>query len=170
MRLDWLQRRMTKKIMRRARYRPKLEQFEGRFLLSTFTVINTADSGAGSLRQAILDANATPNVGGVPDQINFNIPGAGVQKITPLAPGLPIITDPVVIDGYTQPGASKDTNGPSQADNAVLQIEIDGSDPGGNANGLVIGGQGTGSTIRGLVIDNGFGAGILVQATNVTVK
>src|SRR6059058_4661724 len=101
MRLDWLQRRMTKKIMRRARYRPKLEQFEGRFLLSTFTVINTTDSGAGSLRKAILDANATPNVDGVADEIHFNIPGSGLQTIKPTR-SLPPIAEALKIDGYTQ--------------------------------------------------------------------
>ncbi len=50
-----------------------LERLEDRCLLSTFTVLNTADLGLGSLRQAILDANATANVGG-PDEIRFNIP------------------------------------------------------------------------------------------------
>ena len=39
---------------------------------ATFTVTNTADSGAGSLRQAILDANANPGA----DTIAFDIPGA----------------------------------------------------------------------------------------------
>ena len=37
---------------------------------ATITVINTADGGAGSLRQAAADANATPDA----DTINFNIP------------------------------------------------------------------------------------------------
>src|SRR5262245_40396879 len=60
----------------------------------TFVVNNTNDSGAGSLRQAILDANA--NAG--PDTINFNIPGAGVHTITPVG-SLPPLTDPVTIDG-----------------------------------------------------------------------
>ncbi len=44
---------------------------------ATFTVTNTNDSGAGSLRQAILDANANPG----DDTIAFNIPGSGVQTI-----------------------------------------------------------------------------------------
>jgi len=39
-----------------------------------FTVTNVNNDGAGSLRQAILDANATPGL----DTINFNIPGDGV--------------------------------------------------------------------------------------------
>src|SRR5260370_22422906 len=66
----------------------------------TFTVINTNDSGPGSLRQAILDANA--NAG--PDTIRFSI-SSGPQAIAPLSP-LPTITDPVTIDGTTQPGYS----------------------------------------------------------------
>lgn len=93
----------------------------------TYTVTNTADSGAGSLRQAILDANGTP---GVADTIAFNIRGAGVHTITP-ASGLPTITDAVTIDGYTQPGASANTNPPDQATNAVVRIEIDGTNSGG---------------------------------------
>src|SRR5262245_25610469 len=47
----------------------------------TFTVTNTNDSGGGSLRQAILDANA--NAG--PDVIDFNIPGGGPYVILPLS-------------------------------------------------------------------------------------
>ncbi len=42
-----------------------------------FTVLNTNDSGTGSLRQAILDANS---MGG--GTINFNIPGSGVHTIS----------------------------------------------------------------------------------------
>src|SRR6516164_885407 len=43
--------------------RLQVEGLEDRCLLSTFSVLNTADSGAGSLRQAITDANSTANVG-----------------------------------------------------------------------------------------------------------
>jgi hypothetical protein len=42
------------------------------------------------------------------DTINFNIPGSGVKTIAPASP-LPTITDAVVIDGYSQPGASANT-------------------------------------------------------------
>src|SRR5512144_424980 len=64
----------------------------------TFTVVNTNDSGAGSLRQAINDANANPG-----SSIAFNIPGGGVHTIAgPTA--LPWLTVPVTIDGTTQPG------------------------------------------------------------------
>jgi hypothetical protein len=93
-------------------------------LAATFTVTNTADSGAGSFRQALLDANAA--VG--PDTIAFNIPGAGVHTIT-LTSLLPLITSPVFIDGYTQPGSSVNTNPMNAGINAVLQIELTGGHP-----------------------------------------
>ena len=64
-----------------------------------FVVTNTNDSGAGSLRQAINDANATFGL----DRIAFNIPGPGVKTIT-LTTDLPTVSDPVRIDGSTQPG------------------------------------------------------------------
>jgi parallel beta-helix repeat protein len=76
-----------------------LEELEGRQAPATFTVTNTADSGASSLRQAILNANANPGL----DLINFAIPGAGTHTIAPLTP-LPFVTDPVILDGTTQPG------------------------------------------------------------------
>ena len=65
-----------------------------------FEVTTTADGGPGSLRQAILDSNLA--TGGT-NTINFAIPGTGVQTIAPASP-LPVITNPVVIDGTTQPG------------------------------------------------------------------
>ena len=89
---------------------------------STFTVTTAADSGAGSLRQAILDANAAAGA----DTITFNIAGAGVHSIV-LATALPTVTDVVTIDGYTQPGASPNTLPLTGGTNAVLQIEIRGA-------------------------------------------
>src|SRR2546422_5413375 len=73
-------------------------------LLNTFVVTNTNDSGAGSLRQAILLANTLPGT----DTITFNITGGGVHTIN-LTSALPTITEAVVIDGYTQPGSSANT-------------------------------------------------------------
>ena len=105
-------------------------------------VTNINDSGVGSLRQAILDANSRT---GVTDTIRFDIPGAGPHTIAPDSP-LPVITDPVVIDGTTQPGYLP----------SMLAIEIAGSNAGPAANGLVV--AGGNSVIRGLVI-NLFGAG-----------
>ena len=119
---------------------------------ATFTVINTDDTGVGSLRQAIMDSNASV---GVLDTIAFNISGAGVQTITPVTP-LPMITDPVTIDGYSQPGTSQNTL--ANGDNAVLLIELDGTNAGVDANGLTI--PAGGSTVRGLVINRYSGDGI----------
>src|SRR5437879_13907421 len=86
---------------------------------ATFTVTSTADSGVGTLRNAITLANTTPGA----DTIAFNISGAGVHTITPLTP-LPNITEAVTIDGYTQPGSSVNTL--ASGDNAVLKIELNG--------------------------------------------
>jgi hypothetical protein len=61
---------------------------------ATFSVTNTNDSGAGSLRQAILDANANPGL----DTIAFDIPGGGVHTITP-STALPFLLDPAIVDG-----------------------------------------------------------------------
>src|ERR1044072_7613137 len=122
----------------------------------TFTVTNAKDTVAGSLRQAILDANTTPG----PDTITFNISGAGLHTITPATP-LPPITDPVLIDGYTQPGASANTVMVGGS-NAVLLIELNGMNAGAQADGLLINGNTT--TVRGLVINRFAGNGILLNA------
>ncbi len=122
----------------------------GALSAATFTVTNTNDSGPGSLRQAILDANE--NYGPYPtDLIVFNIPGPGVHTIKPTGPSMRI-EDDVIIDGYTQPGASPNTQ--ITSDDAVLLIEISGELAGegdGFGDGLVATGEGM--TIRGLVIN-----------------
>jgi hypothetical protein len=125
---------------------------------ATFPVTNTADSGAGSLRQAILDANGAAGS----DDIAFNIPGAGVQTITPVTP-LPAITDPLTINGYTQPGSSPNTNALNAGINAVLLVQLSGV-----AGRLQISPGADGTVIRGLVI-NGGGDLIDVEASNVTI-
>src|SRR5690349_10145212 len=63
-----------------------------------FSVTTTADSGAGSLREAILEANLHAGT----DRIEFHI-GSGLRTITPTSL-LPVVTDPVVIDATTQGG------------------------------------------------------------------
>jgi hypothetical protein len=85
-----------------------------------YTVTNTADSGAGSLRQAILDANLTVDA----DQIHFAIPGSGVKTIA-LLTQLPPISRSLTIDGYTQTGAISNTLHTHEGgSNAVLQVEV----------------------------------------------
>jgi hypothetical protein len=115
-----------------------------------FAVTNTNDSGVGSLRWAIENANSTAGS----DTVTFNIPGAGVQTIRPLSP-LPEITDAIIIDGTTQPGYS-----------GSPLIELDGSQAGTSAVGLVI--SAGNSTVKGLVI-NRFRTGIdlLGDGTNL---
>ncbi len=54
------------------------EALESRQLLATFTVLNTNDAGAGSLRQAILDANALAGA----DVIQFADAAVGVITLT----------------------------------------------------------------------------------------
>ncbi|MGH9941600.1 MAG: SBBP repeat-containing protein, partial [Pyrinomonadaceae bacterium] len=112
---------------------------------ANLTVTNTNDSGAGSLRQAIIDSNNTAGI----QTISFNIPGSGVQTITPLSP-LPTITDPIVVDGYTQPGASANTL--AVGNNAVLLVELSGASAGAaGVSGLSI--TAGNSTVRGLIIN-----------------
>ena len=105
---------------------------------ATFTVNTTADAGAGSLRQAILDANGSPG----PDTIAFAIPGAGVHSISV---GSPLtITDTIVIDGYTQPGSLPNTD--PYADNAIILVDLQGN----ATDGLVV--TGGAAEIHGLAL------------------
>jgi hypothetical protein len=129
-----------------------------------FVVTNTADSGAGSLRQAILNANA--NGAGVVDTITFNIAGSGLQIIKPLTT-LPTITTPTTIDGYSQSDASANTL--DIGNDAVLRIQIDGSKAPVGAYGLTL--NSSSITIKGLVINNFSGGyGISLLGDNCQIK
>ncbi|HWB10980.1 MAG TPA: Calx-beta domain-containing protein [Pirellulales bacterium] len=108
-----------------------------------YTVTTRADSGPGSLRQAILNADANPG-----SEITFDIPGSGPQTIQLLSP-LPQITADVMIDGSTQPGFA-----------GTPLVELDGRLAGGGADGLNI--AGGVATIKGLAIDRFVGDGIYV--------
>ena len=118
--------------------------------MATLTVTNTNDSGAGSLRQAILDANATPGL----DMISFNIGAGGLQTITPASP-LPDINDAVVIDGTTQPGFV-----------GTPVIELNGANAGAS-QGLSL--LADGSTVRGLIINRFQFAGIFLNSVSTNV-
>jgi hypothetical protein len=128
---------------------------------ATFTVTTTADDGAGSLRQAILDSNATPGA----DTIAFNIPGGGVHRIV-LTTWLPNATDPVTVDGYSQPGSSPNTLPLAQGTNAVLNVEIDGT---AVTLAPCWSYQADGGLIRGLVI-NRCPDGAIYTISSVDVK
>lgn len=78
-------------------------------------------AAACTLRAAIQQANATPGA----DRIEFAIPGAGPHVIRPVPVALPAIFGDLVIDGYTQPGASENTL-PIGTD-AQIEIELEGT-------------------------------------------
>ncbi len=121
-------------------------------ILAAFVVSNTNDSGAGSLRQAIIDANALAGT----DNITFNIPGSGPHAINLLS-ALPDITETVIIDGTTEP---------DYLSSPVIAL-IDGA--GSIPNALVIGGAAGGSTIRGLSIQGFQSDGVLLQGDGNTI-
>ncbi|MFZ4289021.1 cadherin domain-containing protein [Variovorax sp. HJSM1_2] len=135
-------------------------QWQG--LLATYTVTSTADSGAGTLRQAISDANA--NAGA--DTIVFNIAGAGLQTIN-LSTALPTITGALTINGYTQSDATANSAG--SGSNAIIRIALNGSGAGAGANGLNFGSGSSGSVVSGLAIGGFTGAGILTSVGGLTV-
>ena len=120
-------------------------------------VTTTADSGSGSLRDAIDFANT--NAG--PDTISFDIAGSGTHTISPLS-ALPDITSPVTIDGTSQPGFVGCPSAPA--------IEIEGTGA-GSSNGLSILVGGSGSIIEAVAINRFSFDGIFIEgASNVTVQ
>jgi hypothetical protein len=128
-----------------------------------------------TLRAAIQEANALANNPlGTPDEIHFNIPGPGIQGIYTITPAsaLPSITQPLIINGYSQPGASTNFGSRGEADDAILVIELDGSSAGGGANGLdfELLNNTASSTVRGLAIGNFGGAGIAIGSGSTAVN
>jgi CSLREA domain-containing protein len=107
---------------------------------ATLVVNGTADAsppdtgdGICSLREAMQSIINAANFGnclnsggayGTADTINFNITGAGVHTIYAAAT-LPVITKPMLIDGYSQPGSSANTL--AVGNNAQMKIEINGT-------------------------------------------
>src|SRR5262249_3431244 len=121
---------------------------ETRRLMVTFTVANNNDSGAGSLRQAIQDANGNSGL----DTIAFAIGTVGsAQTISPQST-LPTIISPVTLDGFSQGGAGY--TGPPL-------IELNGSLAGASVDGLTV--TIGGSTIQGFTIDQFSRRGISLQ-------
>jgi len=119
---------------------------------ATFTVISTNVTGAGSLEQAILDANASPGA----DVIAFNI-AAGGLTIAPTN-ALPVIIEPLTIDGSTQPGFV-----------SAPIIELNGTSAGAAADGLKI--NTSNCVIRALVINRFLGDGIeITNAVNNQIE
>lgn len=126
---------------------------------STVAVTNINDSGAGSLRQAIITANASVGAA-LPVTISFNIDSTavigGVATIRPLS-ALPALSTEIVLDGNTQTTFGGDTNGSGP------EVVIDGTSAGAGVTGLTI--TGTQITVRGLTINNFSGDGIRITGT-----
>ena len=120
---------------------------------TTIYVTNSSDSGTGSLRDAIRQAN-DPTLPW--DTIAFNINGFGPQVIAPVR-DLPALTAPVTLDGYTQPGALP----ASDVRPAVLGIVIDARN---TTRGLAV--NTNNSYVRGLVVTGSSGDGIDVTGAN----
>ena len=133
-----------------ARFRPCVDLMEDRTLLSTLWVSNTNNSGAGSLRAAIVQANEAPEA----DTIDF---APGVTGTISLRSELRITAD-VTIDG---PGADKLTLSGSGKSRVLHIIGDLGDHP------PIV------ATLDGLTIANGAaptGGGILNEDAALTVK
>src|SRR4028119_1050494 len=143
-----------------------------KIMAARITVNSTDDSnirdGVLTLREAILVANGTLNValtvaeqaqingtlgtGADRDTIAFNIGAIGSQQlIQPLSP-LPPISDPVIVDGWSQGGAGY---------NGLPLVELSGNLPGIEMVGLDI--TAGNSTVQGLAINRFYSAGIRLQ-------
>jgi methionine-rich copper-binding protein CopC len=112
---------------------------------TVLTVTSLADSGSGTIREAITLANGLPGR----DEIRFNIPGTGPHTIN-LFSALPNITDPIIIDGTSEPGFA-----------GTPIIELSGANAAPGTNGLRI--SAGCSIVRGLVINRFAGYGILLE-------
>jgi CSLREA domain-containing protein len=111
-------------------------------------ICQTATAGECTLRAAIQQANASFGT----QTITFNIGPGGVQTITPVS-ALPLIFDPVIIDGTSQPGF---VGSPI--------IELNGATT-SSGSGLRIEQNGTGSLVKGLVINRFSNHGIEMNNT-----
>lgn len=112
----------------------------------TFTVSTLADSGTGSLRQAILDANTAAGT----DAITFAV--AGTISVGNAA--LPTINDTIVVDGSTAPG---------YVDSPVVRVDFQ------NTDGLTLATGASGSQIIGLSLVDSAGAGVTIAASGTTL-
>jgi hypothetical protein len=121
-----------------------------------FTVTTTADDGPGSLRQAIVNANASSDQ----HTITFSIPGPAPQTIQLLSPLPSITAQYLTIDGLTLPATEAGNN----LARAAPVVELDGSQAGAGADGLTV--DAGYVTIRGLVINRFSGDGIRMESAD----
>ncbi len=152
-------RRRSQRSDRMHQARLTVEAMEDRLLLSTILVTLTTDTNTtGTLRNAINLANASPG-----STIDFQIPNSGVQTIA-LTSALPVITQPVTIDGTSQPGYA-----------GSPLIELNGTGAGATSDGFDV--MASNVIIKGLAINRFKGAGIkllggakLASTSNNTIE
>ncbi len=123
----------------------RIERLEERALLTTFAVLNLGDTGAGSFRQAILDANTAAGA----DVITFNVAGT-----IDLSSSLPVISGEVNIDGSTAPGF---------AGTPLIEVDYKGF------GGLQFNAGSSESTVRSLALVHGSGNGITINGAEFTL-
>ena len=122
----------------------------------TFTVTNTADSGLGSLRWAITNANANA---GLTNTINFNINGTAPFTINLLS-ALPVVTDPgTIIDATTQP---------EWANSGTPVVELNGASAGPGSVGLKL--NSAFNTVIGLAINRFPAQGIVLSGVSNVIQ
>ena len=111
----------------------------------------SCDDGSGNctLRAAIQQANALPNLAGGPDSITFNIPGAGPHTIQPLS-GLPAVSEAADIDARTEIGYA-----------GIPLVEVSGNLAGSGVSGLTI--VSGNSSVYGLAINRFAASGIVLS-------
>lgn len=127
-------------------------------VVAPLVVTNTLDSGAGSLRDAIISANSSCAAGLA---IDFNIAGAGPKTIAP-ATALPAITcAQLLIDGASQPSSVANSQS-LPGNNASIQMILDGSACSA-CDGFAL--NASDITVRGFAIRSFSGAGILVNGS-----
>src|SRR4051812_41110525 len=144
----WLQWFGQKPGRPRRPYRPAAEALEDRAVPAVFDVINNQDGAAGSLRQALINANNTAG----PDTLTFHLPSY-MRVIVPQS-ALPNLSDAgTTLDATTQPGYDALTGAPA--------VVIDGiAAAGTNVTGLTI--TGGNCTVKALRITRFGGNGILL--------
>ena len=95
--------RRPRSARRGHRSRPRLESLERRSLLATFTVTSNADSGAGTLRDAITQANADTMAGARHDRLQHRL-GRASDDLGQNGSCPDIQPFEILIDGTSQPG------------------------------------------------------------------
>ena len=124
-----------------------MRYWRSRELLATFLVTNLRNDGAGSFRQAIIEANQRPGA----NTIDFDVAGTLLNCKT----ALPAITNPVTIDGSTAP---------SFAGSPVVTLNFQGT------SGLRFARGSDGSILRDLSLVNAGSAGVTLSASDITLQ